>query len=56
MDPIPKRSLFGLLILLGALFIFSSAEAQTPKVNTLDLTTAIADVARRRCRPWSISR
>jgi len=47
MDPIPRRSLFGLLILLGGLFVFSSTEAQVPKVNTLDLTTAIADVAQK---------
>ena len=46
-SPNPRRALFGLLILLGALFIFSSAEAQAPKVNSLDLTTAIADVAQK---------
>jgi serine protease Do len=47
MDPIPRRTLSWLLMLLGALFLFSSAEAQAPKVNTIDLTTAIADVAEK---------
>ena len=47
MDPIPRRTVAWLLMLLGALFIFSSAEAQAPKVNTIDLTTAIADVAQK---------
>jgi len=47
MDPIPRRTLSWLLMLLGALFIFSSAEAQAPKVYTIDLTTAIADVAQK---------
>jgi len=47
MDPIPRRSFSWLLMFLGVLFLFSSAEAQAPKVNTIDLTTAIADVAQK---------
>ena len=47
MDPFPRRTSPGFLMLLGALFLFSSAEAQAPKVSTIDLTTAIADVAQK---------
>jgi serine protease Do len=47
MDPIPRRTFSWLLMFLGVLFIFSSAEAQAPKVSTIDLTTAIADVAQK---------
>ncbi len=48
MNPFHSRTSPGLWILLGVLLvIFSSAEAQAPKVNTIDLTTAIADVAEK---------
>lgn len=39
--------LCGVLILTGGLSYFSPVGAQTPRANTVDLTTAIADVAQR---------
>ncbi len=46
-NPFHGRISPGLLMLLGVLFLFSSAEAQVPKGHPIDLTTAIADVAQK---------
>ncbi len=46
-NPFHRRISPGLLMLLGVLFLFSSAEAQVPKGHPIDLTTAIAEVAQR---------
>ena len=44
-DSAAMKALWGVILLLCTPLYLSSAGAQSPKVNTIDLTTAIADVA-----------
>jgi len=51
-----KAALTAVLLILGALFVCPPDEAKAQQVNTIDLTTAIAEVAQKSMPAWSISR